>query len=231
MLSARFKRTNLDVITVGYGEATVVSGQLTTSAGGPVAGAALCIEERLLGAGAEARDRVVLPRIGFATTDDAGHYAYRLPAGPNREAVFAYRHAGLWLTQDVRYLAHTKPTLRRAPRRVLSKGLVRFWGKLPGPYAGGRVVILQGTVPGATRWFNVRYATTDQNGRFRFSYRFRATFWPATFVFRAVAPRQAGYPWLEGHGRPVSVRVRGERGVASRVPAQPSSLMSLISTW
>ena len=121
----------------------------------------------MIGTGNSAFARTAVPRIGFADTDTKGVYAYRIPAGPNRETIFNYRDRTSQTTFGVRYFANAMPTLHSAPERVRNDGPpVRFWGKLPGPRGHGRVIILQAQM-GPTNWVTFRQATTDRDGRFR----------------------------------------------------------------
>jgi hypothetical protein len=209
VLSARFWRGGSDTLVAAYGESAVITGTLTTAGETPLAGATLCVEEQLIGAGAEAGDRVVVPRTGLAQTDAGGNYVYRLPAGPNREVVVVYRDGLGETTAAVRYFAPAGPTLHIAPRRTRNNGPpVRFWGKLPGPQARGRVVVLQ-AARGSDGWITFRQMTTDSEGRFVAGYRFNRTFYDYTYTFRALVARQAGYPWLAGASPLVPVEVMG----------------------
>ena len=42
---------------------------------------------------------------------------------------------------------------------------------------------------------------TDAAGHFNFAYRFRKTFQTTTYEFRAVVPRERGYPFRRGWSR------------------------------
>lgn len=206
VLDARFWRGSADTTTVSSGEGAVIAGNLTTAGGVPVAGATLCVREWFLGAGAAATDRIAVPRLGLARTDASGAFFYRMPAGPNREAIVTYGGVS-GAAYALRYFAKARPILKSAPRRVRNRGrAARFRGRLLGPHARGRVIVLQ-AADGPERWVTFRQTTTDGAGRFRASYRFRNTFRPRGYAFRALVPRQAGYPWLPGASRSVSVRV------------------------
>jgi hypothetical protein len=209
VLSAHFWRGDSNTLVAGYGESAAIAGTLTTAAGAPMAGASLCVEEQLIGAGADAGDRVVVPRTGLTQTNASGNYVYRLPAGPSREVVVVYRDGLGEATAAVRYFAPAMPTLHAAPRRTRNRGRpVRFWGKLPGPQARGRVVVLQ-AARGSDDWITFRQMTTDGDGRFEAGYLFNRTPYDYTYTFRALVPRQAGYPWLVGTSPLVQVEVMG----------------------
>jgi hypothetical protein len=204
ILTAEFARARSDTIIALFGESAGISGRLATVDGAPVPNTTLCVEEWLIGAGVDPADRIAVPRIGYARTDADGAYAYRLPAGPNREAVVVY---GDRSAVSLRYLAPARPTLTVTPRRTRNKGRpIQFRGRLPGPQPGGHVLSLQAKL--GDGWITFRQATTDRKGRFRATYSFRRTYNPAIYVFRAHVSHQAGYPWLAGSSREVSVFVR-----------------------
>jgi hypothetical protein len=51
------------------------------------------------------------------------------------------------------------------------------------------------------RWIDLRSGLTETDGIFRASYRFRATTGRRTYRFRAVVPKQRGYPYEAGTSR------------------------------
>jgi hypothetical protein len=53
----------------------------------------------------------------------------------------------------------------------------------------------------------VEILRTDARGRFRFAFRFRRSFAPFTYRFRARVPRQASYPYASGWSRTAVVKV------------------------
>ncbi|HVV91179.1 MAG TPA: hypothetical protein VHB53_11840, partial [Solirubrobacterales bacterium] len=200
-LSAQFARSNSETQTVHFGREAEVVGTLENNAGEPVAGATLCVKMATLGTGAALAD------VGTVQTDSSGHYAYAVPAGPNREVMIGYRHDTAQIARSVRYYAHTKPILKAGPKKLKNGEKVRLWGSLPEPKAGGRVVVLQANVPGSHRWITFRKATTGERGRFKARYHFTSTTRRITYRFRALVPRQAGYPWDQGASKPTSVTV------------------------
>jgi len=202
-LSARFSVSNSDAITVGYGKGAEVTGQLTDSAGHPVPGANLCVKMQTLG---------VEPNpstVGVVKTDGNGSYTYKVPPGPDRIVTIGYRHDSFQVAREVRYYAHAGPSLKLAPHELTDHHRVRFWGQVPGPNNGGRVIVLQANVPGSRQWITFRRATTNTQGDFQSSYRFRSTTQTTAYQFRAVVPEQSDYPWVEGESRPAMVLVRG----------------------
>lgn len=195
-----------DTISVSHGRSVTIAGKLAGRDGAPVAGATLAVEEFLIGAGPTGGERVPVPRIGFARTEQDGTFVYRMPAGPNRETILTYGDGMSPAACALRYFAAARPTLSIAPRRTKNRGRqVRFWGRLPGPQAEGHVLVLQ--VRRGEGWITFRQVTTGHDGRFLASYRFQRTFRPTVFTFRALVPRQAAYPWLAGASRLISVSV------------------------
>lgn len=201
-LSAEFTRSHAETVTVPYGRGAAISGRLATAAGDPVAGATVCVKAATLGVDAAPAS------VAAVRTDARGAYSYEVPPGPDRQFMLGYRNDSQQLAREVRFFAHVRPRLRLAPPRLRNGQRMRLWGRLPGPRPGRRVVILQANVAGSKRWITFRRASTDPHGAFHASYRFTSTTRRTRYRFRAVVPRQAGYPWVEGHSRPVSVVVR-----------------------
>lgn len=179
-----------------------VVGKLTDANGDPVGNATICVKTHTLGIGGPTG-------ITSVQTNPAGHYSYRVPAGPNRQITIGYRHDSFQLERVLRCYARAIPRLRAHPRHLRNGHWVHFTGRLPGPHRRRRVVIMQAAVVGSKRWITFRRATTDGRGYFNASYHFDATTRTTAYRFRALVPRQAGYPWLQGHSTPVRVLVRG----------------------
>jgi hypothetical protein len=146
--------------------------------------------------------------VGSVSTDAEGRYRYEVPPGPNREVVVGYRHDAVQVAREVLYYAHAKPSLRVSAARVANGNRVRFWGVLPEPSNAGRVVVLQAGTVGSKRWITFRKATSKAKGVFRASYHFTHTTRTTRYKFRAVVPRQAGYPWVAGQSKAATVLVR-----------------------
>jgi hypothetical protein len=202
-LKAVFKHTERQRITVGFGHPAKIAGKITDANRQPLSGATVCVWARTLGSAAP---RQLLQVVG---TDANGHYSYLLPPGPNRAVVVGYRQDARQLERHLRYLAHAHPIMRSSPGQLRNGQWIHFRGKLPGPGRRGRVVILQANVSGARRWITFRKATSNRHGIFRAAYHFSATTRTTAYRFRAVVPRQAGYPWAQGHSKPVEVLVKG----------------------
>ena len=204
-LSAGFAPDGSVKETVAYGHGAEVVGRLTDGSGGGVAGATLCVAVATIGV-----DAAPMPAT-TVSTDAAGRFSYRLAPGPNREVVIGYRHDSGQLEAAVRLRSHVRPKLALSARELRNGGRLRFRGRLPGPGQVGRVVVLQAQVKGSRRWITFRKATSRRGGRFGAAYHFTSTTRPTTYRFRALVPRQAGYPWAAGQSRPAAVRVRPRR--------------------
>jgi hypothetical protein len=199
VLAVRFEKSGSATETTDYGKAATVKGTLTDESGAPIAGAVLCVKSKTVGAGRAAVDTVA--------TNGEGRFSYEVPKGPNRDIVVGYRSDAFQVARDLHFYSHTQPSLAAHPRLLPNRRRVHFRGRLPGPHADGRVVVLQASVLGSKRWITFRKATTGRNGGFRASYHFISTTRRTVYRFRAVVPSQAGYPWLAGHGSPVRVVV------------------------
>lgn len=204
-LSAQFAKTNTESVTVGYGKEAEVSGTLQDGSGAPVSGATICLKSETLGLDPSAQP------IGTVKTDSTGHFAYSLPAGPDRELVVGYRHDSFQVGRSVRYFAHAAPSLTASPTKLRNGRRVSLRGTLPQPGAGRRVVILQANIVGSKRWITFRRSVTDAAGSFGAGYRFHSTRRKTNYRFRAVVPTQDHYPYVEGHSKPVTVLVRPHR--------------------
>ena len=89
------------------------------------------------------------------------------------------------------------------PRHLRNGETIRLGGHvvgrpLPTP---GKSVAIMARARGAAAWTTVTRMRTDSRGQFRFVYRFRRTFTTTTYEFRAVVPRERGYPFLRGWSR------------------------------
>ena len=103
-----------------------------------------------------------------------------------------------------------RTTIKASRHRVVNGEEVTFSGRLKGRQYGsvGKTLYLQVYTRG--RW--ATFATPRANsasGRWREDYRFTATRGLVRYRFRAVVPREAGYPYERGASRTVRVTVRG----------------------
>jgi hypothetical protein len=185
------------------GRGTTVRGRLLSPAGVPVAGARVCVATTVPIRGA-------LERVVATPTSGAdGRFAARLPSGSNRRVRVAYWwDAHHVVERHLRLRVRARPRLRLRPRHPIRNGRrVRFKVRLRGPAAGRRWVRIQAHV--GRRWIELRNGRTGARGAFHARYRFRATTGRRRYAFRAVVPKQHGYPYRAGHSRMRRVTVVG----------------------
>ena len=103
MLSARFARSNDDSVTVPFRAAAKVAGELTNSAGDPIAGATICVEEELQGS------RQSLAPVATTVTNAQGSFTYTVPPGPNRKVLLGYRHDTFQVARAIRSVLGMAP--------------------------------------------------------------------------------------------------------------------------
>jgi hypothetical protein len=93
--------------------------------------------------------------------------------------------------------------LATTPRHLRNGQSIRMDGRVSGRGIPqhGKTVAIQARARGAGSWTTVTLMRSDSVGRFHFKYRFRKTFRVTTYEFRAVAPRERGYPYVRGWSR------------------------------
>jgi hypothetical protein len=202
-ISAQFARTHKDQATLPAGSAANVVGELTDAGGDAISGATICVQSQTQGSPGG------LQPVATATTDAHGHFTYKVPPGPNRRLLLGYRRDTFQVARSVRYFAHARLKLAVTPGTLSNGGEIKMRGKLPGPRASERVVVLQAGALHSDKWYTFEKATTNSHGVFRAHYRFEET--PVTTIYklRALAPHQRNWPWETGYSKPVLVEVRG----------------------
>lgn len=191
LLDARLSRPGHGHRARSAGRATI-HGRLRSSSGAPVAGATVCVAARV--ELADASERVV----ATPTTGPDGRFSARLPKGPNRRVRVAYwPGAESAVERHLRIHVRARPRLRLRPRRpIRNEHRVRFQVRLPGPAAAKRRVRIQAHA--GKRWMDLRIGRTGARGVYRARYRFHATTGRRKYAFRAIVPRQQGYPYRAG---------------------------------
>jgi hypothetical protein len=189
--------------TARNGEHPRVVGRLVGSSGEPVQGARVCVAATAEVPGA--RERV----LAKPTTDRAGRFSVRVRPAPAMRLRIAYwpgAQGALERFDSVRFRA--RPRLSIRPQGTLHTGdRARFVVGLPAPYEAGRLVRVEARSSG--QWIPVTGGRTGAGGVFRGSYRFHATTGRRVYRFRAVVPRQDGYPYGAGVSAVRRVVVRG----------------------
>jgi hypothetical protein len=190
--------------TVRFGKRIRVIGKLTDAADEPIKGATVCVSTRDRVRGASASD------IAEVKTNKRGKAKVALPKGASRSVRLTY-----WADEEdvemrtVGLNVRARPKLSVISRRKLSDGgRARFRVKLAGPYRAKRKVAVQALAPAGWLDFPGCTGRTSEKGIFRCAYRFREQSGDVKYKFRALAPRQRGYPYLQGRTRPKAVVVR-----------------------
>jgi hypothetical protein len=146
-------------------------------------------------------------------TDATGGFTYAADANSSRTLRFAFTGSPVLLPTQAS-LTMTVPALTslNVNRRRLRNGqTVTFSGALhtlPAPPTG-KLLELQVRLP--KRWETFRTIRTDSAGRWTARYHFTRTFGVQHYRFRARLPAEAGYPFVEGGSRALTVEVRGRR--------------------
>ncbi len=193
----------LRALRVPFGKRRRNCGLVTSREGKPLAGAQVVLRARARRLGAQTR------RVGTVTTNSAGRFTYLLRGTQSRSLLAVYPG-----TATVGYAAArtelgvpAKLKFRAKPTSVRNGQTTTFTGRLVGgPVPTGKLVALQVSLRGEWRPFTTVRA--DSSRRFRAVYRFTGTNSTARYRFRAVAPREATYPYDTGASRPVGVLVR-----------------------
>jgi hypothetical protein len=192
---------------VRYGRGTWFAGRALAGRRTPLAGLPVRVLERFA-AGSRPRERVSTVR-----TSTDGSFGVRLAPGASREVIATVAPTATTRGASSRPLiltVHSHLVLRAsaAVARVGGAPLV-FRGRVASRGAAmpadGKVVQLQFRLPGLP-WSEFRSVKTDQDGRFRYAYRFSDDDSRGVrFQFRAYAPAQAGWPFEPAGSLPVSV--------------------------
>jgi hypothetical protein len=182
---------------VPYGRRPAVSGELLDAAGRPVGGATVCISQRPPLANSVERT------LAVTRTSPAGRVHVPLPRGTSRTVYLTYwRNAELVVTTAVRLRVRAPVRLKIKPHHMLHNGArPRYIARIRGPYHRDREVQFEAKAPGG-RWFGLPgghgTATTSRRGiartrmpRLRASTNYKLR-------FRAVVPKQQGYPYTRG---------------------------------
>ncbi len=178
------------------GAGAIVAGRLLDREGRAVSGARMCVATRV-------RLRGVAERVAATPlTDSEGRFRTALAGGPSREVRIAHWPSAATVVERALALrVPARPRLRLRPDRPIPNGgRVRFLVRLPGPAAAHRRVRIQART-GERRWLQLRAGVTAHNGAYRAAYRFHATTGRRTYAFRAVVPKQNGYPYEAGRSR------------------------------
>jgi hypothetical protein len=189
-----------------FGNTIPLSGRLTTPGGNPLAGAVVEVSQRVKLRSAPWK------RIAMVRTSRTGRFRFRALRGPSRRLRFRYPGTAKIRARstDVDLGVRARTSIRANRGHVVNGEDVTFQGRLRGREYGsvGKTIYLQVYTRG--RW--ATFATpraAPTSGRWSQDYRFTATRGLVRYRFRAVVPREAGYPYERGTSRVVRVTVRG----------------------
>jgi len=204
--AVRFTNSKSSVLStyrrVGYGKRLRVRGVLRDPAGRPLPNARV--------------DVLLRPQVGETdlrlvkqlTTDGEGGFRYTVPRGPSRLVRFAYRPAtsdsASSSTHDIRVAVAAGPTLRLSRARLRNGQSVRFTGQIRGVQMR-KVVEIQVAERGT--WKTIASVRSNSRGYFSWRYRFRRTFSPTKYTFRARVRTERSFPYATGSSPKRSVRV------------------------
>jgi hypothetical protein len=185
---------------------TTLMGQLQLPSGAPISDAVVRVQAMTAVRGARWRD------MGSVTTQRNGGFRYVALPGPSRSVRFTYYAFSLdpepAAAAEIELRVRAGLSFSVSPRQVGTHGRISFRGRLlGGPGRAGNQVTIYAVARRGSDRVPVAVLRTDRRGRFRFSYRFRRTFAPFTYRFRAKLPTQVGYPYAGAWSRPVAVRV------------------------
>lgn len=185
-----------------HGRRWTVTGRLAAPDGSAISDARVNLVTRV-GAGRWKAGTVV-------RTGADGRFSRTLAAGPSRQlraTYFPFADSRSFRSSNLVAIESLAPLTIHADRgRVAGGGTVRLSGGAGGARIprGGLLVALQGHQAG-WGWRTFRTVRTNAAGTWRTSYRFRSR--AGRFAFRAVVPRQAGYPFAASTSKAVTVRV------------------------
>lgn len=178
-----------------------------------MAGAPICVFSRVVTS--QAREF-----IGLAMSGPDGGYQFPIPAGASRDLTVLYRSGSREVATRATLQTIVRPTFKVRRKVVYNKRFAKFTGSIPGPDNDKVVVVLQ--VRRGKGWLAFRRYRTRRNGRFTVGYRFNRTTVPTKYVMRAQVRTQAGYPYLQGNSKHLTLIVRPKRPRrTSRASAAP----------
>ena len=191
---------------VPFGTRVRIRGRLTTPGRNPLPGAVVHIFQRPDLPGAP------FTAIGSVESSRTGRFTYMAPPGSSRTLRFRYDGANLIRprTFDVQLRVAAATSFGVSRHSVLNGEAVTFRGRVKGgPLPpSGKLVALQVLVRRHWRSFATVRAT-PADGRWQRRYRFQSTTGRIRYQFRALVPRESGYPYETGKSHRTSIVVRG----------------------
>jgi hypothetical protein len=190
---------------VHFGRRVRLVGRLTTPGQNPVANSEVQVFVR------EDRAQAPFRAIGSIMTSASGRLSFIVPPGQSR--VLRFRYPGTATVRsrsaDVEIRVGALSSMRVSRSRVLNGEAVTFRGRVrTGPLPEtGKLIALQVLV--RRNWRTFATVRANPSGQWRRRYRFQATTGIVSYRFRALIPREAGYPYATGVSGTARVTVRG----------------------
>jgi hypothetical protein len=181
-----------------------LTGRLVDHTGAPIKGAEVQLLYQASNAGAAIR------KLASVATDQSGVWAFKVPGGPSRLLRVAYYSHLKDSTPAAQLDYHERVSAAvslQAPSYVRTGRPVVFYGRLAGGYVPRQGEPVQMEILYAGRWRTIEVLSTDRHGRW--AYRYVFSIGGGSYLFRAVALANVGYPFLAAGSRPVRVKVQG----------------------
>jgi hypothetical protein len=188
---------------LGHSSLTL-KGSLVDHTGAPINGAQVQLLEQPNEQGAAIKE------IASVSSDHDGRWAFHVPAGPWRLLRVAYYSHLKDPTPAARLDYHERVSAAvslSAPARVHAGRSLVFYGQLAGGYVPRQGEPVQMEILYAGRWRTIEVLHTDRHGRW--AYRYVFSIGGGSYLFRAVALANVGYPFLAAGSRPVRITVLG----------------------
>jgi hypothetical protein len=197
------KRTFVTTRLIRYGSRATLRGVLRDSAGDPIPNAVIDVLLQT------ERKNSRLRKVTSRTTDAKGRFEYRTNPGPSRLVRFGYGRTSAnsmySFTHDVKVKTKAGVTLHVSRSRLRNGQSVRFHGTIRGNKQR-KVLEVQVRKPGG--WDTISSVRSDSKGHWIWRYRFKRTFEPTRYAFRARVRTESGFPYATGHSRQRTVTVR-----------------------
>ncbi len=193
------------VLTVAYGRAVVLRGQLrnTRLGGRPIVGARLLVYQHVTGAKG-------YTRIGTVVTKAAGRYTYRVRAGASRSIYVAFRGSRVLRPASSHLSERFTGRIAMQAGSIWAGSQLEVTGQVKGGHipSGGVDVTIDYQQVGAPGSGTLGTVRTNAKGRYRFTQHFAASTKGLVYRLWAVVERQPKWPYLAAAAPRVTRPVR-----------------------
>lgn len=188
---------------IRYGSRATLRGVLRDPAGNPIPNAVVDVILQT------ERTDSLLRKVTSRTTDATGRFEYKTNPGPSRLIRIAYgrnsSNSTYAFTHDVKVKTRAGLTLHVSRSQLRNGQSVRFYGTIRG---NKQRKVLEVQVRQHGRWDTISSVRSDSKGRWSWRYRFKRTYDPSRYKFRARVRTESGFPYATGASRSRSVYVR-----------------------